>query len=96
MGGVDDHDIDTFFDEGGDAVELFNADGGADTEAATGVFAGSGVLVGFVDVTHGDHADEVAFVIDEEEFFDAGGVEEMLGLFEGGVGGCGDRGCFWT
>ena len=95
VGGIDDDDIDIFFDEGGDAFELADADGSADTEAATGILAGAGELMRFVDVAHGDHADELAFAgavfIDEEEFFDAGGVEKAFGLFEGGVGGGDDE-----
>ena len=62
-----------------------------DAEAALLVFGGVGVFELFLDVLDGDEAFELVVVVDDEEFFDAVLVEDVLGLFEGGADGHGDE-----
>ena len=61
---------------------LANADGSADTQASGGVLAGIGVLLHFVDVFHGDKAAQMAFFINNKQFFNAVLVQMLLGFFK--------------
>ena len=64
-----------------------DADGGADAQTALGVLAGVGILLDLVDVLHGQKPGKLTFLINHEQFFNAVGVQMMLGFLERGSRG---------
>ncbi len=93
VGRVDGEGVDAHVDEAGGALEEVagGPDGSGDAETALLVFGGVGVFEFFLDVLDGDEAFELEVVIDDEEFFDAVLVQDVLGLFKGGADGHGDE-----
>jgi len=85
--GIHDHQVDTRFSEGRDPIEGIRrrADRRADAQAAAVVLAGARELVGFLEVLHGDHANQLVVAVHHQELFDAVLVQQRQHLVLGGV-----------
>ena len=80
--GIDDQQVDPCFGERLGPIHTPgpHANSSATDQAALTVLAGVGIVDAFLDVLDGDQATEVAFVIHDQQFFDA-----MLVQFDGGI-----------
>ena len=80
VGGVHHDHVDARFHQGGDALfgAAAGAHGRADAQAALAVFTGVGVAGGFFDVLDGDHAAQLAGVVDHQNLLDAVLVQQGL------------------
>ena len=80
VGGVHHDHIHARFHQRGDALfgAAAGAHGRADAQTALAVFTGVGVAGGFFDVLDGDHAAQLAGVVDHQDLFDAVLVQQGL------------------
>ena len=85
MGRVDHESIDASVDERLRAFEAGIADGrgGGNAEAALLVLAGVGVGLALLHVLDGEQADAAAFIVDDDQAFDAVLVQQLAGF--GGI-----------
>ncbi len=83
VGGVDHDEIDAGIDQQFGTREALVADRGraaATRSRPRSSLQAFGLVTAFFDVLHGDEPDAAIAVIDDEQFFDAVGVEEPLGF----------------
>ena len=80
VGGIHHDHVNTGFHQCGHALvgTGTGADGGAYSQTTLRVLAGVGIFGGFLDVFHGDHAAQFAFIVDYHDFFDAMLVQQGL------------------
>jgi len=88
---VDADDIDVGRDQCLDAVVVVDADSGPDAQAPAMVARRPRVLLDTVDVAHRDQARQLAPGVDQQQLLDLPLLEDLLGLFELGVGRTGDE-----
>ncbi|BBG30506.1 cation/multidrug efflux pump [Zymobacter palmae] len=83
VSGIDDDDVNARFDQRINAIRRFSTrtDSGTDQQATISIFCSVRVVTCFFDIAHGDHADQL-FTVDNEDLLDAVFLQLLFDLFQ--------------